>query len=81
MITPNAILEIYKKNLIHNYQLFLKIADKSICAATIKANAYGLGDIEVFKILYKEGCNHFFLASTEEGIKIRKINKKVNLYI
>jgi len=81
MISPNAILEIYKKNLIHNYQLFLKIADKSICAATIKANAYGLGDVEVFKILYKEGCNHFFLASTEEGIKIRKINKKVNLYI
>jgi len=81
MISPNAILEIYKKNLIHNYQLFLKIADKSICAATIKANAYGLGDIEIFKILYKEGCNHFFLASTEEGIKIRKINKKANLYI
>ena len=81
MIDSNAILEIYKKNLIHNYKLLLKFANKSVGAATIKADAYGLGDIEVFKIFHKEGCNHFFLATTEEGIKIRKINKKINLYI
>ena len=81
MINENAILEINKKNLILNYKLFLKIANQSIVAATIKADAYGLGDNEVLKILYKEGCNHFFLATTEEGIRIRKINKKAKIYI
>lgn len=81
MINSNAIVEINKKNLIYNYRLLSKIAHKSIAAATIKANAYGLGDIEVFKTLYKIGCKNFFLATTEEAIKIRKINKKVNLYV
>jgi len=81
MISSNTIVKINKKNLSYNYRLLCHIANKSIGAATIKANAYGLGDIEVFKILYKEGCNHFFLATTEEALTIRKINKKVNLYV
>ena len=63
MICSNAILEINKKKLIYNYRLLSKISKRSICAATIKANAYGLGDREVLRILCKEGCNHFFLAT------------------
>ena len=58
-----------------------KIAKNSIAGATIKADAYGLGDLEIFKILYKSGCKHFFLATTEEAIRIRIINKKVKLYV
>ena len=81
MIRSNAIIEIKKKNLSYNYNLLSSIANKSINAATIKADAYGLGDIEILKILIKAGCNHFFLATTEEAIKIRNINKKVNLYV
>jgi alanine racemase len=81
MINSNAIVEINKKNLLYNYQLFKKIAKKSIVAATIKANAYGLGYREIFTILFKEGCRHFFLATTEEGIDVRKLNKKVNIYV
>ena len=81
MINSNAILEINKKNLLYNYRLLSNIAKKSVNAATIKADAYGLGDLNIFKILYKAGCNHFFLATTEEALKIRRVNKKVNLYI
>ena len=81
MINPNAILEIDKKNLIHNYKYLLKLSIKSICAPVIKANAYGLGDLEIIKILLKEGCKHFFIATTEEGIKIRKKNNKAILYV
>ena len=50
MIDSNAILEINIKNLIHNYNSLKKISNKSICGATIKANAYGIGDNKVFKI-------------------------------
>ena len=74
MIKPNAILEIKKKNLIYNYNYLSNLSKKSICAATIKANAYGLGDKKIFKILLNQGCKHFFLATTEEALKIRKIN-------
>lgn len=81
MIKSNAILVINKKKLLYNYKLLSKIANKSICAATIKANAYGLGDIKVFKILSKAGCKHFFLATTEEALSIRKFSKISYLYV
>ena len=81
MINSNSILQINKKNLIYNYNYLSKLSDKSICAATIKANAYGLGAVEVLKLLLKVGCNNFFLATTEEAIEIRKVNKKVKLYV
>ena len=81
MINSNAIIEIKKKNILYNFNLLSKIANRSITAATIKANAYGLGDIEVFKILYKSGCKHFFLATTEEAIRIRRVNNLAKLYV
>ena len=81
MINSNAILEINTKNLIYNYKSLSKIAKNSLTAVTIKANAYGIGDIKGFKIFYKIGCRHFFLATIEEAIRIRKLNKKCNIYV
>jgi len=81
MITSNAILEIHKNNLLHNYISLSKVAKKSLTAAIIKANAYGLGDKEIYNILYKSGCRHFFLATLQEAIKIRKHSKRGNLYV
>ena len=81
MITSNAILEIHTKNLLHNYLSLSKVAKKSLTTATIKANAYGLGDKQIHNILYKKGCRHFFLATLEEAIKIREYNKRSNLYV
>ena len=81
MINSGAILEINTKNIIHNYKSLSEISSKSLTGATIKANAYGLGDLEIFEILYKYGCRHFFIATIEEAIKIRKKYSKGNIYI
>ena len=81
MINSSAVLEINTKNLLFNYKSLAKITNKSLTGATIKANAYGLGDLEVFNILYNNGCRHFFVATIEEAIKIRKKNLKGNLYV
>ena len=81
MINSNAILEVNKLKLIHNLKILSKFASNTIIGATIKANAYGIGDQEVFKILYKNGCRHFFLATFEEAISIRKKFSKGNLYV
>ncbi len=59
MIDSSAILEINTINILHNYKVLSKISNKSISGATIKANAYGLGDLKVFKILNSVGCKHF----------------------
>ena len=81
MINPNAILEINSKNLIKNYKTISKYSNKSLAGAVIKANAYGLGDIEIYKKLYKAGCRNFFLATLNEAINIRKKYLSSNLYV
>ena len=81
MIKPNAILVIKKNNIIHNFKALNKIASSSIAGATLKANAYGIGDVEVYKLLYDNNCRHFFFASLEEALIIRKQYKKGNIYV
>ena len=81
MIKSSSIVEINLKNLIHNYKAFEKIIKNKKVAATIKANAYGIGDKIAFSTLYKIGCRHFFLATLKEGLKLRRSFKKGNIYI
>ena len=81
MIDSSALLEINTINILHNYKNLSRIANKSITGATIKANAYGLGDLEVFNILYNNGCRHFFVATIDEALNLRKKYKKSNVYI
>ena len=53
MIESNIILEISKKNLIHNYKFFNKLKKNNICAVTIKSNGYGLGAEKIYQLLEK----------------------------
>ena len=81
MIKDNSILKINTKNLIKNYNFFKKINKNLIIAPTIKANAYGLGDIALYNLFRKKNCKHFFVASIEEGIKLKNRNKKIKIYV
>ena len=81
MIESNVILEISKKNIIHNYNFFNKLDKNNICAATIKANAYGMGAENIYRLLLNNGCRHFFVATTLEGIHLRKKFSKGFIYI
>ena len=81
MIKHNAILEVSLKNLAYNYNKLSSIANKSVCAATIKADAYGIGVIKAFETLYKNKCRHFFVATTEEALEIRKKKSLANVYV
>jgi len=81
MIKPNTILEIKTKNIIHNFKALGSIASSSLAGATLKANAYGIGDLEIHKLLYKNNCRHFFYATLEEALNLRKKYKKGNVYV
>ena len=81
MIKPNSIIEINTKNIIYNFKALSKISNNSICAATVKADAYGIGAIKTIEILEKNKCEHFFVATLEEALLIRKKKKKTVLYI
>ena len=60
---------------------FKKIANKSQIGVTIKANAYGLGDIKLYKILYTYGCRNFFVATLKEGLILRNKYKYGQIFI
>ncbi len=81
MINESGILNINTKNLIYNYNFFKKLKKNLIVAPTIKADAYGLGDQKIFKLLIKEGCKHFFVATLSEGLKLNNKNKLIKIYV
>ena len=81
MINESGILNINIKNLIYNYNFFKKLKKNLIVAPTIKANAYGLGDKKIFDLLLENSCKHFFVATLDEGLKLKNKNKLVNIFI
>ncbi len=81
MINESGILNINTKNLIHNYNFFKKLKKDLIVAPTIKADAYGLGCKKIFKLLVKKGCKHFFVATLEEGLRLKNKNKSIKIFV
>ena len=54
-----------------NYQLVRNEVGNIPVMATVKANGYGHGAVEVSKVLEKEGVNYFAVFTLEEGIELR----------
>lgn len=69
--------------LAHNYHTLCKQMKKgAICAAVLKANAYGMGVREVATRLYHEGCRHFFVAHITEAIELKAFVKQdASIYV
>jgi Alanine racemase len=55
--------------LVANYQRLCELAAGAECAASIKANAYGIGVEFVAPILHEAGCQTFFVAHAHEGYR------------
>jgi alanine racemase len=51
------------------------------CAGVIKADAYGLGLEEIAHALTSEGCRTFFVATLEEGRRIRHVQPGAAIYV
>ncbi|MDR1365729.1 MAG: alanine racemase [Holosporales bacterium] len=50
--------------------------NKCLCATVLKANAYGLGAVQVAQTLVSDGCQDFFVADIVEGIALRNVATK-----
>ncbi len=85
-VPPQApcVLHIDLKAIQENY-VSLKnfIREGALCAAVLKADAYGLGQDAVGAALYEVGCRDFFFAYVDEAIQARKTfpHKGLNLYV
>src|SRR5436309_13232068 len=67
-----ALLEIDLGAIVSNWRLLAQQAAPAVCAAVVKANAYGLGAAPVARALAAAGCRTFFVATLDEGIALRQ---------
>lgn len=66
-------IEVDLDAVVRNYQEIIKhIHAKSRCMAVIKADAYGLGAVEVAHALARVGCEAFAVTRVEEGLILRE---------
>ncbi len=77
----DATLNISLAALKQNYQLLKNQAAPAECAATVKANAYGLGIDEIAPALYEAGCRNFYVATLGEAIHLRHLLPDVTIYV
>lgn len=65
----------------NNYQVAKSFLNPStICGSVVKANAYGLGFLEISQTLFETGCKHFFVAYLSEAIELRVLLPNVTIY-
>jgi alanine racemase len=67
----HAVLDINLAALRANYRLLCDRMDGKEVAAAVKANAYGLGAVEITRSLMSEGCKRFFVAGFGEAVALR----------
>ncbi|MDP9138059.1 MAG: alanine racemase [Pseudomonadota bacterium] len=67
-----AVIAIDLKALQRNYRLMARTAAPAQCAASLKANAYGIGLAPAARALHAAGCRTFFVAFPAEGRALRK---------
>ena len=75
-----CILEISLKKINSNWKKINKHSNFK-ASAVVKANAYGFGLEEVATGLNQSGCNFFYVAQIEEGIKLRNCLKSDKIKI
>ncbi len=56
-------------------------AKNCVVSAVVKADAYGLGVLEVASALENAGCSTFFVANLDEGVELRNILPQVKIYV
>jgi len=66
-------IEVDLDAVVENYQEIVKqLRSESRCMAVVKADAYGLGAVEVARALERTGCEAFAVTRVEEGLILRE---------
>jgi alanine racemase len=76
-----AVLTIDLAAIAENYRILMEQVAPATCGAAVKADAYGLGAAMVAPVLHRAGCEHFFVATLDEGVALRPILPTAQIYI
>ncbi len=77
--TCGGILSIDLAALASNWRTLKSQLGSTNCAATLKADAYGIGASRAVVKLVRAGCRDFFVASNDEGIALRRVLTETGL--
>lgn len=64
-----------------NYRLLAGRISPALCGAAVKADCYGLGAAMIAPHLRRAGCNHFFVATVDEGVSLRPLLPGAKIYL
>jgi len=67
--------------IVANWKDLCRLSGKARTAAVMKANAYGLGAVEVGLALAAAGCRDFFVATPEEGSRLRLVAPQARIFV
>jgi alanine racemase len=76
-----AILTIDRDAIAANYRALRALAAPAECAAVVKADAYGLGMIQIAATLWDQDCRTFFVAILDEGERLRALLPEATIYV
>lgn len=75
-----ARLSISLAALVSNYELMRSRSGGEL-AGVVKADAYGMGAAQVATALHQAGCQEFFVATAEEGVRLRAHLPDVGIWV
>jgi alanine racemase len=64
-----------------NWRLLTERAAPAQCGASVKADCYGLGAARLAPVIAAAGCRHFFVFTLDEGVALRAILPKAEIYL
>ena len=76
---PRLILS--RQALAQNYQRLSSVSGSAECAASIKADAYGVGFEFAAPVLWEAGCQTYFVAYLEEALALRELLYDATIYV
>jgi alanine racemase len=76
-----ACLTVRLDAVVDNYSACRELAGSAKVAGVVKADAYGLGMEPVSRALARSGCDSFFVARLEEGIRLRPLVPQARIFV
>jgi alanine racemase len=70
--TAHAVLTVDLGAIVANWKLLQAKHSSGATGAVVKANGYGLGAVPVAAALAAAGCRHFFVATPDEALNLRR---------
>lgn len=67
--------------IIANWRTYCRMAGTAAVAGVVKADAYGMGADRVAPALAAQGCDSFFVARLEEGVRLRASVPEARIFV